>query len=272
MITYASELATRALRLEPIGAAYTGGDTSCTMCGRPIRRGDLFAKLKMPRSFMDYPALRGTGVLCGHCNTTKEQAVLRKLQRCVITVDGCYPIGSDANRAWLLLEPPEPPFAVVVNQANMTAAFHLHWRTQVTLDKNLLAVNVDNEAMYVRRPVMLEAIGWCRQLADAINEARPPAKRIADLSHPYASLSRDIFGNDAAAGNLSFFPEVRRLGGEHAKTLVKLEALWPGELWALATLAKRKPPTPEKPAPVTSIEKQDLEAEEGQTETDEATF
>lgn len=214
----------------------------------------MHSRFDPPISFTDHRALRGTGVVCGFCEAARDQRVMRKLQRCVVTSDGCFPIGSDDNRAWLLLDPPPPPFGVVVNAASMTAAFHLFWRTPLTLDRDLLIVNVDNRVMPVRRKVMLEAIGWCRDLAAAVNAARTPARRRPDMKHPFRRLDRSPFGG--ADGHGVLLEEAHRLGaaGEFAPLVRNLKSLWAGELWALATLVKSKPVTPIRPDPITSIE------------------
>ena len=253
MISFASELATKALNIEPTGSPYVGEATSCTMCGKPIHEGDIATGASFGQSFNDFSFLRGTGYVCGHCRATTEQKVMRKLQRCVITEGGCYSLNKDEHRAWFLLNPPEPPFAVVINQSsNFLAALHMHWKTPVTTDKRVIQVNLGGAVLQLRHDIFLEAMGWCKDIAAAVNAARPKAKKKERMHHPFKVLNRDPLAS-GCMNNGVLLEDVNGLGAEHRPAVEKLRGLKLGELWALATMMKGKGVTPVRPDLVTSV-------------------
>jgi CRISPR type IV-associated protein Csf1 len=246
MIASASRLARQALHLKPIGTPYAGDPTRCAMCATGIAAGDIVAPAKFPRSFCDHLDLRPSSVICGDCSATTNQTAMRALQRSVVTEQHVYPIGSDDHRAWFLTTPPAPPFAAFIQTRSAIATYHLHWKTPVTIDSRLITVRLDHRLLKIRQPVLMEAIGVCSQLADAIQDRRAVKKRRAALHHPFVALDRAL--EDPAHGVLH--PDCTALPPEFADRRKWLLSLWPGELWALATLAKAKPATPTQPEPL----------------------
>ncbi len=242
-----SRLARTALGLEPVGFPHEGADTHCALCRQPIRTGDVSGPVEFSSSFTDYASISDSGRACGDCNATKTQPVLRSLQRVVITENGLYPIGSDDNRAWFLLTPPEPPFSAVVSTRSATAAFHLHWKAPTTIDRNFIAVQLDDQAIYIRHPVLLAALDACQRVADGLQAIRPESRKRESLRHPFVALDRSA--SDPRHG--AIHPDVLHLSHEHDDDIRLLRRLWPGELWALATLAKANTPTPIQPHIVT---------------------
>lgn len=242
-----SRLARQALSLDPVGYAHEGEATHCSLCRQPIAPGDIAGPVEFSAAFTDWASVGDTGRACGDCNATTPQPVLRNLQRSVITAQGIYPIGTDDHRAWFLLTPPEPPFCAVVSTRSATAAFHLHWKAPVTIDRNFIAVQLDDQGIYIRHPVLLNALDACIRLGDALQALRPESRRRESLRHPFIALDRSA--SDPSHGALH--PDVIQLGPEHGDDLQLLRRLWPGELWALATLAKANAPTPTQPALIT---------------------
>ena len=256
MISYTSELATRALGLTPVGSRYAGAPCRCAMCARPIETGDTSTALRVSSSFTNYAALTPSDQVCGYCTATREQPVMRFLQRTLIASDGCYSVAKDDERAWLFLTPPKPPFAVCINQASATATFHLHWRTPVTTDVNLLVVRVGERVLRIRRLRLLDALQTCQEVADILAERASTTKKTPPniRHHPFISLNRDMDHPNHGA----LLPKALALKPEYPELIEGLQNLWPGELWALATLAKAKTPTPTQPMRITSIDKSKL--------------
>ena len=197
---YASELACSAAKLSPLGKPHTGDDTFCAMCGRPIVSGTPSLPRNFPRSFSDHETLRPSDHVCGWCAVIAPQKILRGFQRAVITRDGVYNLNKDEARAWFWLTPPEPPFVVVIHGGSTMAAFHYVWRTPVTLDKRLVAVNFDGVIAHVKRASITGAVARLEVLrAHAVQEGQKKAPNT-----PFKVLDRGNFGNFASShGNLS---------------------------------------------------------------------
>lgn len=249
---YASEIAAQALNLSPRGTLHAGEDTCCAMCERAISVGDLSAKLRPSQSFTDWPSLSPSKHLCGWCDVTTEQINMRPLQRAVITGEGVYPLNTDDSRAWLLLTPPKPPYVVVISNRSVLGTFHLHWRTPVTLDNNLILVRTDDQLLRIRRPVLVQAMADSQELATLMHQARAEKKSRKALNtgarHPFLALDRSL--SDPRHGRL--LEDAVAAGAHRPELLARLSQLSQGELWALATLMKANTPVATKPELITS--------------------
>lgn len=244
---YPSELACKALRLQPTGSPYAGESCACLMCGRPVHEGDIAAPTDWSQSFADYHMLGRSGVRCGWCVSTTVQDTMRALQRCVVTPHGIYNLGKDEARAWFWLTPPEPPYVVVINHSTM-GAFHYFWRTPVTLDNRLVHMNLDGQVFKVRRDAVLKGIELSRLL---IQKSTELGDKKAVLKSPFRVLLRDGTGrnhgviHDGTAPLAEKFPECK-------EALAYLRTLSRGELVAMSSVIKAKPVPPVKPELITS--------------------
>ena len=251
---YSSDIAVSGAGLKPDGVPWVAAPTRCACCGKPVLTGDLAVRDKdrMGKQFTDGPSLaaRGSGAVCGSCCALMNAVPLMALQNVVVTRDAAYPIRRDAHRAWFLLTPPKPPYVAVVNDTKQS---HLIWRTPPTLDNDLVIVRLGARLMRIRRPVLMQAVADCQLTADAYNELAGTlngSRRIEGLRHAFLSLSRDM--DNPLQGILRPLLAMSEAAksGPAAEAIRRLQSLSPGELWALATLAKRTVETPEKPDPI----------------------
>ena len=224
----AAKLAGQALGIKPLGIPWGGSEPiTCALEGLPIAPGEKVAPWRPGPNFMDdvtdtvTRAGGDSAVISGYVAALMQKTVMLKSQRMVFTPEGAYPLNTDAARAWFFLTPPEPPFVAVIADAMLQ---HLIWRTPVTLSQDLIVFRHGQSLKTVYRP-RLERVLAALRAHDA------PA---------FIRLDRD--GKDPRHGQLrNDVPEAL------AKELAELT---PGELIALASLAKRNPPEPERPAPV----------------------
>lgn len=262
---FASDIAVQAVKLNLDGIPWSGPTTHCACCARPVLPGDIAVRDKdrFRQSFTDGPSLadRGSGAVCGACSAVMNAGPMSKLQCHVITRNGAFPIGKDVNRAWFLMTPPEPPWVAVISQTTLS---HLIWRTPVTIDNNLMIVRLGPRLLRIRRNLLLQGIADCQVVAEALSAAavvqdgtkqRRAADSYGPLRHPFASLNRDVDDPD--------FGRIRAdayalLVDPHSPTGLKqsierLHQLGMGELWALATLVKRRVEVPTEPEPLNFI-------------------
>lgn len=248
---YTSELAVMALGLTPTGTRHSGTSCNCAMCKRRINEGNLSTLKALPKTFMDFGNLAPSDYLCGFCATTSRQTTNRELQRSVITARGIYNINTDSARAWFWLTPPEPPYSVVINHSTM-AAFHYHWRTPVTLNNDLVQLNVDDVLYQVRRQRLLKAMTYAQQLVDS---APALAKKKSVMKTPFKLLSRSPTAS-AKSGNgviSQSCHELAKLIPSCNEAIAYLQHLSPGELVALSPLFKGEPALPTEPPFITSL-------------------
>lgn len=218
-----SRLAVEALGLAPLGTPWRGGgdDVLCALEGRPLQPGELVMPWKPKPTFMDDRDTVPSPLVNGYAAALCGKAVMLKTQRMLFTRDGAYSLATDAARAWFYLTPPEPPFVAVLSDSMLQ---HLIWRTPVTHSRNHLIMRLGQRILHIRRPRLIEA-------------------RDALLAYGQAAFVRlDREGKDPLHGRLR-----SDVPADLANALIDLT---PGELVALATLAKKNPPTPEQPEPI----------------------
>lgn len=259
---YASDLVVQGTGLELDGVPWSGAPTKCACCGKPILPGDIAVrdKHRFKQSFMDGPSLavRGSGAVCGACSALMNAKPLIGMQCNVITKEGAFSIRKDVNRSWFLLTPPEPPWVAVVSDVKQC---HMIWRTPVTVDNNLMIVRFGARIFRIRRQRLLQAIDDCAVAVQAlearqVRELGAKKKSAGDvngaLRHPFVALHRDM--DDPAVGQVrNDVLSLLRDDSCDSKVRSAITALYdltPGEIWALATLVKRKVEDPQRPDPI----------------------
>lgn len=242
---YTSELAANALALKPVGQPHEETDCVCAMCRRPIEKGQPSTATKeLPRSFTDWVHIGSSGYICGWCKATTPQAVMRHLQRSVITRNGIYNLNTDAARSWFWLTPPDPPFSVVINHS-VQATFHYFWRTPVTLDSRIVNLNLEGTVYQIKRQRVLQAIDAGKLLLDRASELQ--LKKDA-LKSAFVVMQRDP--TEPSARNGHIHSDARKLATMYSDcndAVRFLETLNPGEISAASSLLKQKPSVPEQP-------------------------
>lgn len=223
---------------KPATGTPVSAPTACMACGVTIARGESAIKWRPSKStFTDFQYLAaGSGVLCIYCAPLVENRVLVKTQKCVISEDGAWSLAKDAHRAWFLTDPPRTPFVAVISDSMKQ---HLIWRAPVTLDTDLLRVQIGRSSLSIDRPLLLEAVGWASAAAEI---ARAAGLRVTP-NHPFARLDRER----SAPGHGTVRGDILALANDHSELrelLRRLHALGEGELWGLSVLAKARRETP----------------------------
>lgn len=242
---YASEIACSAAGLAPEGLHHIGADTHCCMCGRSITKDTPSLRRNLPKSFSDHETLRPTDHICGWCAAIIPQQVLRSFQRAVITADGVYNLNKDEARAWLWLTPPKPPFVVVIHGGSALATFHYIWRTPVTMDTRLIAVNFDGVVAHVKRNSIEQALNHLSVLRE--HAAKDGQKK--SFNTPYKVLDRGNFGSASSGhGQLSKLTMELATKFEACRAAADFfTSLSNADLTALSAILKAKPVEPVMP-------------------------
>lgn len=218
-----SRIAAAALGLTPVGHPWGGapGTLLCALERRPLEPGEPCLPFKPGPNFLDNTSITDSSVISGAAALFMAKAVMLKTQRAVFSGEGAFSLATDAARAWFFLTPPKPPYVAVIADSMLQ---HLIWRAPVNLSQDLIRFRHGHKLLTVRRPRLIEAMR-------VLNALDAPA---------FVALDRD--GKHPGHGVLraSCPPEIAR----------QLVDLTPGELLALATLAKKNPVTPARPEPI----------------------
>lgn len=163
---------------------------------------------------------------------------MMQAQACVANREGIWSLKKDAHRMWLLTDPPQPPFVAAIADSQKQ---HVVWRAAVTLDRDLIRLQLGRAALSIERPLALEAAAWARELADA---ARAAGIKLT-AHRPFAALDRERTGLRHAVPR-SDIAALARADPRSGALLARLLCLGEGELWALSVLSKAKAETPLK--------------------------
>lgn len=220
----------------------------CRACGTPVAAGDpVFVWRPSNTTFTDWQYLvhHEHDLICRWCHPFTINDLMRETQKCVVAAGatpGAWSLADDAARVWLLTNPPEPPFVAVISDSRKQ---HLVWRAAVTLDRDLLMVQLGRSTLRIDRPLALAAAEWA---AEAARIMREQGVKVTP-NHPFAFLDRERASTRHAVLDRKAVTQAERLArdGDHrlAELLERLTSLGEGELWALSCLAVAKRKTPE---------------------------
>lgn len=232
---YPSELVASAMNLKPDETLpfWSGAPTHCSHCAIPITEGEHYSPIKAGEFFSDTRDLAEKNALvCWRCVHIRALQLLVNLPNSVITATEVYPLKKDVEKAWFLLDPPEPPFVVAFQSSQRQ---HLIWRTPVTQSKDLILLRYGPDLFTVRPALIRRAL----EIADDLG------KRAGVPWLPPMFLDRGAAEEFHGRLNPKAIPH---LTDEEQAFFIQLGA---GERWALAYLMHSKRPDPQKPEPST---------------------
>lgn len=234
-----SAVARAGLGLATAPGAWRNSASACMACGTAIPAGDAVVEWAPSHStFTDWQYLvrdgyRGSsGCVCRDCAPLLKNRVMQRTQKCVISRDDAWSLAKDANRAWFLRTPPKPPFVAVISDAMKQ---HLLWRAAVTIDSDLIFVQLGRSTLRIDRPRLFEAEACCIRAAEIASTLGVAVQ----ARHPFLALDRER--SDPGHGVLN--PAIVTASAHSVELADRLDALLQlgeGELWALSALVKVK--------------------------------
>lgn len=239
-------LAIKALGLRPEGTLTCTEEhatESCAVCGAKLVTGEPIDTLALPPSFTNQSSLADSGGKwrCGACTAVMVRSVFQMgMSTILITGDGVFPIVRKEHRSWLFLTPPEPPFAIAIQNAQQQ---HVLWRAPVSLSKDLLMIRVGERLVRIRRPHLLAARDAAQHLHSIRKTAGRPVKD--GVENPFINewkmLSQS--GGQLKGWAMKLIQDQEKpLPAEHMSRLLSLNA---GEAWALTAALFEHPVKPD---------------------------
>lgn len=233
-----------------IGIAPTGTEQAdhageCAMCGGHYNKGDVVEPFKPEASFTDYTALAFPQAthICGACKALWRREFMQTYSKVVVSEEGMHMFASNDNQAYWLLEPPKPPFMMLISDQQL---MHIVWKTPVSLSRDFYFVRLGEKTFSIRRNLLKDAREAAFLLSDAINkntkEKAGKKGQEAKFRSPFDRLDRNL--ENGLHGMISYF--TKQLSNEipELKESVRLlERLTPGELWGLTSILYAKNPT-----------------------------
>lgn len=151
----------------------------CAVCGRPFEQGDVIDELVLPPTFTNHSSLANPSGAwrCGACTAVMMRREFQTSASTVlITREGLFPISRKEHRTWLFLTPPDPPFAIAIQNAKNQ---HTVWRAPITLSRDQMLLRVGEQVLRVRRPHLLAAANEARMLnALRVTVGRPSKETV----------------------------------------------------------------------------------------------
>jgi len=254
MVT-SSELACISTNTKPIGTRKATANGHCGVCGGAIRAGDLVDDMVFGASFSNHNELADEMAddKCGYCAAILSNTkFILNFSTCVYTKKEAFPFGKKINRAWFLINPPTPPFAITVQA---TKSQHVVWRAPVSLSKEVFYVQLGDNTLKIRHKFLMNAINtttllrdaYEKQLEDIAFKTKKKAKK-TDRNKLRPLNYGEMKGQMLKLGQLQYW--VKKLikeGYVTEKDIASLKALNWGEAWALDTASTEGNAAPEKP-------------------------
>lgn len=247
------------------GLVPTRAEVPCPLCGYEFSKGELghINPVRGSRTFNDAYSMRHTSdrdPVCSACLAmVSGNKFLQALSKAMATLDGLWPLAANADRAWWILDPPEPPFVMVVGTATQQ---HLYWRTPIAYSRDVFPIRVGSTVGYIRRPLLqraveliptfLAAIDADRQQQPAYQKAKksknPSQKFASKSSHPFVRLDREL--KDGRHGQLKSTAVNVLASPDSPPEFACIAELNCVECWALAAIANNTKPLVSRPRPI----------------------
>lgn len=201
---------------EPIGTAEEDG--CCQFCGAEIAKGEPIGNTQAPPTWLDAPmkANKRSDMGCTACPVVFDR-FFGKGSRCVFSEEGVFPVGKGVDKAAMLLDPPKGPQLWALRNAKKA---HVIWKANLTLDPQLIRVQIGNGSSFIRRERLLD-------IAHRVIEYRKAGGK-APVSF---AKTADTFGIGDQHGSLHY-----QCPPDLASDLMTLT---PGELWGLDALTTK---------------------------------
>lgn len=242
-----SRIAARAMRIEPTGTHRAASDGACAVCGGPIRQGEWISHLDLPGSFTNqsslaYPAGESK---CGHCTAifANPRFFLGVGSNALYTEDGAYPIARKVHRAWAIMNLPETPFVMCLQNAKSQ---HVVWRAPVSLSPGLIMLRIGERLLRVRRDALLRGM----EVAARFHEAREAAlasggkKRKIAITDPESPFVSSHGFDGLCQTPKSWVADLVRDGVLPKSDVATLLSLTSGETWLMSTALCSSPELP----------------------------
>lgn len=216
-------------------------DGVCRFCGITVSKGDAVSTDPLPETFNDRLslALAGSPFVCRHCMPLTTKKGLNAIGGFAFSLTALYPFRKFAERAALLLEPPEPPFAFCFSTAKKPQ--HVIWRTPVSHSRDLFFIRAGHAVFTIRRQLVKETVEQCARFADEALQAGMIKK-----TYSFPFVNTGFVAKDPLEDSL----RLHFLAEERGWNL--LSTLTPGEEWAVAVIMAAK--TICEPAVITDID------------------
>lgn len=257
-----SELVVNTFDLPLVHNAVAEHDCHCAMCGSQIKAGESVADNTFPSSFNDhrYLASPASKFRCGYCEAVlNEKKFQVNYSTAVFSKKGAFPISKKTARACVLLNPPQPPFAMSVQ---VSKSQHVVWKAPLNLSNDIYFIQVGELTVKINQSTLMNAYACLQELRSSYLNTpleiveRYKLKAIKEAKNKPEELKPFGYANMKAQGTgmlaLSWWIESLLKEGVYSPEQVKpIKTLSWGEAWALDCISTVKPSSIELPEKLT---------------------
>lgn len=139
-------------------------DSRCGVCGGEIQSGDPCDDLVFPSSFTNQRELANFSApyRCLGCSSVMaDKRFQMQLSTVVITPDSIFPFAKKIHRGYFLLNPPNPPFSMVIGVSKQQ---HVIWRSPVNLDNKRFQIQLGDERITIRHNFLIDAVNAVKSI------------------------------------------------------------------------------------------------------------
>ena len=218
-------------------------DARCVYCARHLPAGTRARRARFPSTFVDWWHLRGDARRAWAClpcdHVAHDRTCLGRYRRGILARDGLWALRGANDLAWLILSPPEPPFAVWCSGAKSA---HMIWRAPVTASRDAILFLWEQTVIRIHRLTVLSAWDDLQAWRELTGRPRGTPVRLSrrGISDIEPGLGERLVSKETLGGD----PRLEAI-------VERLSRLGTGDLIALSCLSvvDGRPETPPRHAP-----------------------
>lgn len=219
-----------------VSSTHAEHDSHCGVCGGTIAAGSACDDMVLTKSFTnqnDLADLASPYRCVGCASIMADNRFQMQLSSVVITPKAIYPFAKKIDRGFFLINPPEPPFAMVVGVSKQQ---HVVWRSPLNLNSRRFQIQLGDDRVAIRHSHLMEAVSAAKSIqacdiSAAITAITGRKTKIKENTSPFTFS--DMKSARSRQNEWAWWALLLRKEGKHDAEFKALDELTSDEAWAL---------------------------------------
>ncbi|WP_347364487.1 type IV CRISPR-associated protein Csf1 [Vibrio vulnificus] len=215
-----------------VSSTHADHDSHCGICGGAIKAGDACDDMVLTKTFTNQNDLADMSApyRCVGCASVMADGRFQmQLSSVVITPQAIYPFAKKVDRGFFLINPPEPPFAMVIGVSKQQ---HVIWRSPINLNNRRFQIQLGDDRVAIRHSFLMEAVSAVKSIhACDIAATIGNKTKIKENASPFTFS--DMKSACSGQNEWVTWAKLLRENGIHKEEFNALDELTSDEAWAL---------------------------------------
>lgn len=215
-----------------VSSTHADHDSHCGICGGAIKAGDACDEMVLTKTFTNQNDLADMSApyRCVGCASIMADGRFQmQLSSVVITPQAIYPFAKKVDRGFFLINPPEPPFAMVIGVSKQQ---HVVWRSPINLNNRRFQIQLGDDRVAIRHSRLMDAVNAVKSIhACDISEIIGKKNKVKENASPFTFS--DMKSARSRQNEWAWWALLLRQEGKHDAEFKVLDELTADEAWAL---------------------------------------